>query len=45
MEQELNENGNAGVAADCNKKRLREFYRSSRPEYYADSEIRYGIIW
>ena len=43
MNRELNEKGNAGVADDGNKKRLREFYRSRRPEYYSDSEIRYEV--
>ena len=38
MNHELNEKGNAGVADAGNKKRLREFYRSRRPEYYSDSE-------
>ena len=43
MNHELNEKGNAGVADAGNKKRLREFYRSRRPEYYSDSEIRYEV--
>ena len=43
MNHELNEKGDAGVADAGNKKRLREFYRSRRPEYYSDSEIRYEV--